>query len=126
MDILLDDRHDLDFDGYDLKLTTSKDVSLKQRLVIKLLTFRGEWFLDRSVGVDYFGSILGKNRSKEAIDSIFQKAILEERDVKSIVSFSSSVDKTTRDYKLNFEVMADGATESIPININVGRSIWLD
>lgn len=126
MDILLDENHDIFFDGKDISLTTSKDESLRQRLRIKLLTFLGEWFLDPSIGIDYYGSVFGKNRSKEAIDSIFQKAILEEESVKAISSFSSHIDKTSRVYTLKFEVVSDTSGEPIPINLNVGKSLWLD
>ena len=119
MDILLDDNHDISFSGKDFKLTSSVAESLSQRLKIKLLTFYGEWFLDATEGVDYYGSILGKNRSKQAIDSLFMKKILEEDDVTSITSFESHIDKEIREYSLSFSVVTSDTSEAIPVGIVV-------
>ena len=51
------------------QLTTPTSENLAQRLLIRLRTFRGEWFLDENLGIDYFGQILGKNRNKSTKSS---------------------------------------------------------
>ena len=119
MDILLNDDHDISFNGKDFKLTASVDQSLAQRLKIKLLTFYGEWFLDSTEGIDYYGSIFGKNRSKQAIDTLFMNKILEEDDVTAISSFESSINKETREYSLSFSVLTTDTSEAIPVGIIV-------
>lgn len=73
--------------------------------------------MDSTLGVDYFGKILGKGRSKVAVDSIFQGEILKEKDVLQITKFNSSIVGTS--YSLDFVVRtANGAVVAIPtINI---------
>ena len=119
MDIRLDDNHDIAFNGKDFKLTGTVAESLAQRLKIKLLTFYGEWFLDSTEGIDYYGSIYGKNRSKQAIDTLFMTKILEEDDVTSIASFESEIDKVTREYNLSFNVLTTDTSETVPVGIIV-------
>lgn len=126
MDLRLDDNQDLVFYDNDLQLTTTVAESLAQRLKVKLLTFYGEWFLDEDYGIDYFGSIFGKNRSKEAIDTIFQEAVLSEKDVTSIVYFKSHIENQGRIYKLSFSVTTNDSAEAIPVDLKMGVSPWLD
>jgi len=120
MDLLLGNNYDLLIDNSDFSLTTNKSESLKQRLTIKLLTFKNEWFLNENLGVPYYQSILRKNRSKESIDIIFKNAILEEEDVLGITSFSSSFDNQYRTYSLNFVVRSANNNENIPIELDIG------
>jgi hypothetical protein len=118
MDILLSDEHDLEFDGNDLKLTTTESESLAQRLKIKLLTYQNEWYLDVEEGIPYFQSILGKNRAKETIDLIFKNAILSEPEVINIISFESSI-SPQRVYQLRFTVRSLDGKEGVPIELTI-------
>lgn len=118
MDILLNKSHDLEFSGGDLSLTTNESQSLAQRLRVKLLTFRGEWFLDTNEGIPYFESIFGKNRAKQTIDVIFKRAILAEPEVISIVSFNSTINPN-RIYELRFTVRSSNSEESIPVDLTI-------
>lgn len=91
---------------------------LAQRLRIKLLTYLSEWFLNQDVGVPYYQAIFGKQRSKAAVDIIFQEQILSEPDAVELVEFNSSLDRATRQYSLSFRVRTDeGVTDEITINI---------
>jgi len=118
MDIKLNSEHDLAFDGYDLTLTTTESESLAQRLIIKLRTFRGEWFLNVDEGISYYESILGKNRAKETIDLIFKNAILSEPEVVNIISFESSI-SPQRVYQLRFKVRSLDGDEGIPVELTI-------
>jgi len=84
--------------------TTTTSENLAQRLKIRLLTFQGEWFLDNTLGIDYFNAVFGKNKSKQSIDTIFQSEILKEKEVIQITKFESSLDRVNRKYSLSFEV----------------------
>lgn len=86
-DILVDNDGDISISNGKISLT--KNVSQKVSIVLK--TFKGEWFLDESIGIPYFQSILGKKLSKEEIDSIFKTQILNVDGVYKILSFSSSL-----------------------------------
>lgn len=83
----------------DFSLLNSEAKVARQSLVINLLFFRGEWFLDLDYGLPYFQRILKKGTNKPIIDSIIRKAILDSYNIASIVTFTSEIqDKTT--YKL--------------------------
>lgn len=87
-----------------------------QRLKIRLLSFRGEWFINTAYGVPYWESILGrKQTSKIATDLIFQTEILAEAGVKEIVSFDSSF--VNRQYSLTFRVSVETGEVTAPIVI---------
>lgn len=100
--------------------TTTTSENLAQRLVIRLQTFRNEWFLDGTIGIDYFNQIAGKNRSKAAVDAIIQAEILKEQEVLQITAYSSVVDKTTRKITIQFTVRTvDGFYSTLTANIGV-------
>jgi len=100
--------------------TTTTSENLAQRLVIRLQTFRNEWFLDGTIGIDYFNQIAGKNRSKAAVDAIIQAEILKEQEVLQITAYSSVVDKTTRKITIQFTVRTiDGFYSTLTASIGV-------
>ena len=100
--------------------TTTTSENLAQRLKIRLQTFKGEWFLDGTIGIDYFNQIAGKNRSKAAVDAIIQGEILKEQEVLQITAYSSVVDKTTRKITIQFTVRTvDGFYSTLTATIGV-------
>ena len=100
--------------------TTTTSENLAQRLRIRLQTFKNEWFLDGTIGIDYFNQIAGKNRSKAAVDAIIQAEILKEQEVLQITAYSSVVDKTTRKITIQFTVRTiDGFYSTLTANIGV-------
>ena len=100
--------------------TTTTSENLAQRLKIRLQTFKGEWFLDGTIGIDYFNQIAGKNRSKAAVDAIIQAEILKEQEVLQITAYSSVVDKVTRKITIQFTVRTiDGFYSTLTASIGV-------
>lgn len=100
--------------------TTTTSENLAQRLKIRLQTFKNEWFLDGTIGIDYFNQISGKNRSKAAVDAIIQAEILKEQEVLQITAYSSVVDKTTRKITIQFTVRTiDGFYSTLTASIGV-------
>ena len=97
--------------------TQSRVDVVAQRLRIRLLTFREEWFLDTSYGVPYW-SFLGKKVKKSSVDLIFQREILAENGVKELTFFESTF--RNRQYSLAFRVkVATGdETETITLTPN--------
>lgn len=88
-----------------------------QRLKIRLLSFRGDWFINTTYGVPYWESILGrKQTSKAATDLIFQTEILAEQGVKEIASFNSTF--VNRQYSLTFTVRVETGEVTAPIIIS--------
>lgn len=100
-DILVDNDGDISISNGKISLT--KNVSQKVSIVLK--TFKGEWFLDESIGIPYFQSILGKKLSKEEIDSIFKTQILNVDGVYKILSFSSSL--VNKQYQYCVSILSD-------------------
>lgn len=122
MDILLDENSwDIAwFNGPLSKEYTTQPLTqtVAQRLKIRLLTHLNEYFWDTTYGVPYFQRILGvKQKSKAAVDLIFNQKILEEPGVKEITYFSSTF--VNRVYTLTFQVKVvdNSVTENITITI---------
>lgn len=99
-DILLDKNGDINFSNG--KISIKK--SLSQKVTISLQTFKSEWFLDDSIGIPYFQTILGKKIQKEQIDTIFSNEILKVDGVAKIISFSSSLE--SRHYTYTAEILS--------------------
>lgn len=120
MDILLDEvSHDVVWNNGPLtKEFTTQPLTqtVSQRLKIRLLSFKNEWFLDTNYGVPWFQEILGLKPSKARVDKILQQQILLEPGVKEIVSFSSTL--VNRQYSLNFRVKVISGEVTAPILIS--------
>lgn len=100
------------------QLTTSTSENLAQRLLIRLRTFRGEWFLDENLGIDYFGQILGKNRNKSTVDTIIQSEILQEQEVLQLAEYNSAYDNALRKLNISFKARTlDGFCAVVDLTI---------
>lgn len=109
MDFYLDPlTHDLDVSGFDFRVTASAEEALIQRLKIKLLFFKGEWFLNQNFGTPYFQEIFVSINSKDDVDTVFKLAITEMQGVEKITKYSSSFNKDTREFTLDFSVLFNG------------------
>ena len=95
--------------------TQSRTEVVAQRLLIRLRSFQGEWFLDTSYGLPYLQQILGHKTSKSAVDLIFQREILAENGVKELTFFESTF--RNRQYSLTFRVKVTTGDETENITI---------
>ena len=59
MDIKLDENGNVSFSNGESDVTTIGAEDLAQRLYIRLNTFQGEWFMDNTLGVDYWNRLFG-------------------------------------------------------------------
>lgn len=98
-----------------LVITESLADKVRQRLFVRLRTFINTWFLNLDYGVDYFGSVFGKGRTKAAVDAIMRLEIEKEKYVEAITSFSSSL--VGRKYTLRFSVAV--VDQSRPVQISI-------
>lgn len=105
MDIALTTDHDLQVSNFDLSLLTGVE-AIRQRILIHLLTFKGEWFLDTDRGVPYYQTIFQKGITKEVVDSVIRQEITKVPGVKSISSFTSTHNNSTRAYTCTFVVIS--------------------
>lgn len=87
--------------AYDLKLNLSTgdldlsgDMSvsgldaIKQRVWLRLSTHKGEWFADRSMGVDYIGTIFRKGTDEDLVKAEITREILRVREVTRVVDIN--------------------------------------
>jgi len=104
----------------DLELTaTGGEVSrtvlgeeVAQRLRVRLLFFKGEWFLNLDEGLPYYQSILVKGLTEKVIRSVFGSVILKTQGVSQLLSLTHSI-STARRLTLTFKCkLEDGSTFS--------------
>lgn len=88
--------------GNDFALTETLDEKVAQRLVVRLRTYVNTWFLDLDYGVDWFGKVFGKGRSRLAVDTLLKTEILKELYVNNIISYQSTL--VGRQYSATFSV----------------------
>lgn len=84
---------------------------LAQRIKQRLQTFRGECFLDRSVGVPYFEEVMKKNPDLGRIRSLLASVIKGVEGVVKILSLEILKDNKTRELSVRFRVL--GSEETI-------------
>lgn len=113
MDIQLNKNGHISLQSGRLTLVTDRALLVAQRLSVRLRTYLGEWFLDTTMGVDWFAEVLLKNVSKQTVDSILQNEILKDEYVVKIVRFSSSV--INRNYECSFSVSIKGLERVVEI-----------
>lgn len=103
VDLLLDTDGDLVVAVTDLVFSSGVE-SVAQALRIRLLTFRGEWFLDLDNGVPYYQDLLGQKFDQITAQAAFREAIVGTDNVDEILSLSTSFDGATRTLNVSWAV----------------------
>lgn len=94
--------NDIEIVNGDLAMVDEPQAS-GQRIRHRLLTFRGEWFLDLGFGVPYRENILVRNPRLDVIGAIFRSEILKSA-AGEFTDFSASIDNQTRRLTLSFSL----------------------
>ena len=100
-DFQLTTDHDIDITNNDFSVIESSD-AIRQRLLIRLMTFQGEWVLDTQIGVPYYQTIFTKGVTKDVVDAILKREIAACPGIQSLEKFSSTHDLRTREYSCTF------------------------
>ncbi len=87
----IDGYDDIVFDGTDILVIDNED-ALRQRVKRRLLTFYGEWFLNRKKGVDYFGKVLGVQPQPLVVYAEFRRVLQDDDEVAGIKSLNIDLD----------------------------------
>ena len=103
-------------DGSGFTVTESLQEKVAQRLFVRFNTHVNTWMLNLDYGVDWFGRVFGKGRSRAAVDALMTETILAEPYVTSVVSFSSKL--VGRTYSLTFSVTTPDVAEE-PISFSM-------
>jgi hypothetical protein len=77
---------------------------LRQRIQTKLKLWRGEWFLDTSLGIPWRQSIFTRPASPGLASQIITSAILEEEEVTDVRKVSAHIDSATRRFTYSAQV----------------------
>jgi hypothetical protein len=102
---------DYTFPLTDRKLTRVTGIdAIRQEMLIALRVFKGEYFRDTELGVDYFNVIFRKGISQNIVDAEIRKTIQGIEGVLFIEGYSSEWDKENRAYTItiNKVVTVDG------------------
>ncbi len=78
--------------------------AVAQRLTIRLGFFEGAWFLDTREGIPYLRNVFIRNPRLPMIESLFRKVARTTPCVDSVVTYSHSLESTTRTYKARMRV----------------------
>jgi len=111
-DFALDiEAHDIAFINGDL-VPIDGLAAIEQEIRISLLMWKGEWFLDRSIGTDYLGRILGR-QPQILRDAEIKRVINDVEGVVEIIEYTTSVNRITRSLAVSFTATTEyGEVES--------------
>jgi hypothetical protein len=123
-DLLLGDygvySHDLLIDPATLDLKWATDVDyIVQKITIRLLLFRQEWYLDQTLGLPWLTDILTKNPNMAYVDALIKTAIAGTPGVQGMISYSSELDGSTRTMSVTFEAKLDTGEVTGPVTVTV-------
>jgi hypothetical protein len=102
-DLLQTDRGDLQITDNALTIIDG-ETQVRQLLAQRLRSFLGEWFLDTTIGVPYYQSIMEKNPNPGMVEAIFKNEILATPGVLELTAFSLEIIPSTREADLRFTV----------------------
>lgn len=96
---------DIYLDGDDLALLTGVDL-VKQRIIVGLRLFLGEWFLEESGGMAYWRDVLCDQPKSNLVEAMFRRAILADEDIERLDSFSMTTDTRYRSVSVEFSAVS--------------------
>lgn len=90
----------------------------RQRLVQKLLLWRGEYWLDTSQGFPWIQEILGQRPSPEVVTSLIRNLLERDPGVSSIDNLEVDFDGVGRALDISFRArLTEGEAEDIEVQI---------
>lgn len=116
-DLALDADGDLLLANGDAVLATGA-VAVAQDWSLRVALFRGEWSLDRRVGIDYQRLIFDARPSRVLLQHIFETVTRETAGVKTLERLSFSFDTASYALDIDAEVTTDDG-ETVPLYRNV-------
>ena len=99
---------DIGLDGSgNIAVLVDPSALLAQRIQCRLQTFKGECFLDRSIGVPYFTEILKKSPDLGRVMSLLAAVIATVEGVKKTLALELKFNQGTRQLNVDFRVLGD-------------------
>ena len=94
------------------RLTENLTEEVQQLLLTRFRMFQGEWYLDTTVGVPYFQSILGIKQASSLVSAILRQVITTCPGVASLDNFATT--QNGRTFSLAFSAtLTDGAVLTV-------------
>jgi hypothetical protein len=95
-------------DDHRWRFTETRLEYMAQKIRHTISIFRGEWFMDKEIGIPYIpGEDIETDMHRRMIEAALQIRIGEIDGVDKFLSFSSSLDKSTRILAVTFTVQID-------------------
>jgi hypothetical protein len=106
--LLEQDSNNFVIEDHRWRFTKTRLEYIAQKIRHTISVFRGEWFMDRELGIPYIpGEDVGKNMHRRMIETALQVRIGEVEGVEKFLSFSTSLDKAARILRVDFTVRLD-------------------
>jgi hypothetical protein len=127
LDIALDDGGELDIVDGDVRLAAGLE-GVSQGIRVRLLLFKGEWFLDLDAGTPWrerdgipaSAAILGQRYNEARVRSILREAILDTEDDLELVKLDLSFNSTTRLLSVSWTVRVSFSDTLIQGELTMG------
>lgn len=101
--------------GYDLRYTQSNSEYVAQKIRIRLSIFRGEYYLDNSIGVPYLDGILEKNPDLVKLEAEIKAEIRKIPEVLDILAFSYQNIPETRTAQVSVTVQTSEGSVGVTV-----------
>lgn len=103
--------------GGDLSCVVDDD-EIAQAVRLVLRTFRGEWFLNNTEGVDWFNKVFVKNPNLNDVQQEITDKVLLVDGVQSVIEYQQSLDTELRKLDVSFIVITTQGNQ-----ITIGESV---
>lgn len=117
-DFALDADGDIATDGGDFS-TVEKEAAVLQGIRIRVLTFLGEIWLDRSLGVDYLNQILIKGPDPLVVRELVRQAIADTPDVLEVVAANLVGPDANRKASIRYKVRTTFSAKPVEDSVNL-------
>lgn len=81
--------------------------AVTQQISIAIRLWKGNWFLDLDLGIDWLGKILGQKPNPRTVASLFRERILGIEHVISVPDIAVTFEGPTRTLKVTFNVLTE-------------------
>lgn len=104
----------------DIQGTPDQLTAIQQHILQRLRTFLGEWFLDNTIGLPFYQSILVKNPSIGTVNGLFGAEIVGTPGVIALTKYAFSVDSVKRSLTADFKALTTGGVVDYSGTLSVG------
>jgi hypothetical protein len=119
----LDENGDYTFGRGAGNFLVNSPAAVRQSIQTRLGLLQGEWYLNQQSGTPWLQQILVKGAVSKIYDLAIQTRILQTQGVKSIITYSSTVDQTNRSLLVKSMVQTIYSVDPINVDVTLGGSV---